>query len=266
MSENTAHSVVVGYDSSEISQRAVAWASVAADLLDRPLQVISARESEGAPERSGEAVASVREQYPDVEVSGTDPVGSAAGVMVRAGENAHILVMGSRGRGRIASTLLGTVSLTTAQHASCPVVIVHGEDHPDGPPRRIVVGADGSASSTAALDFALSLVADGGEIRLLLAWSVLPVGSTAPIPTVAEAMLEQTLAGRSKDGITITAEARPGAPRDVLKAASEDCDLLVIGRRGQEGFRGLKLGSTAHHALLNAQGPVAVVTGPNAMA
>lgn len=257
---SAAKPVVVGYDSSEIARHAVTWASGAAEKLGRPLTIVAARENEASPLRSPEAVEAVQATKPALPVTGEDPIGSPAGVMVRHGENAEMIVMGSRGRGRLTSALLGTVSLTTAQHAGCPVVIVHGEDVTDRAPRRIIVGADGSPSSTAALDFALSLAADETTVTLVLAWSTMPAGSSDPVPAVAQALLEQTLAGRSKPGVTIELAAVPGAPRDVLLHRSAEADLLVVGRRGREGFRGLNLGSVAQHALMGAKCPVAVVT------
>ena len=261
MTESSAASpVVVGYDSSDISAKAVTWASGAAERLGRRLLVLSARENDAAPIRSTEAVDAVRTAKPDLEVAGEDPIGSGSGVMVRAGEHAALIVMGSRGRGRLSSALLGTVSMTTAQHAGCPVVIIHGEDVDDRAPQRILVGADGSPSSTAALDFALLLAGEGSTVTLVLAWSTMPEDSTEPVPAVAQALLEQTHAGRSKEGVTIEHAARPGTPRDVLVHLSEQADLLVVGRRGREGFRGLNLGSVAQHALYGAKCPVAVVT------
>lgn len=257
---SAAKPVVVGYDSSEIARQAVTWASGAAEKLGRPLTIVAARENEASPLRSPEAVEAVQATKPALPITGEDPVGSPAGVMVRHGENAEMIVMGSRGRGRLTSALLGTVSLTTAQHAACPVVIVHGDDITDRAPRRIIVGADGSPSSTAALDFALSLAADEATVTLVLAWSTMPEGSSDPVPAVAQALLEQTLAGRSKPGVTIELAALPGAPRDVLLHRSAEADLLVVGRRGREGFRGLNLGSVAQHALMGAKCPVAVVT------
>ncbi len=257
---NTAGPVIVGYDSSPISSKAVTWAAGAAERLGKPLVIVSARENEAAPLRSTEAVEAVRALKPDLDVTGEDPIGSGSGVMVRTGERAALIVMGSRGRGRLSSALLGTVSMTTAQHAGCPVVIIHGEDVDDRAPQRIIVGADGSPSSTAALDFALLLAGEGSTVTLMLAWSTMPEDSTEPVPAVAQALLEQTLAGRSKPGVAIELQARPGAPRDVLVHLSEHADLLVVGRRGREGFRGLNLGSVAQHALMGAKCPVAVVT------
>jgi nucleotide-binding universal stress UspA family protein len=60
--------------------------------------------------------------------------GGAAKVLLGAGEGAVMLVVGSRGHGGFAGLLLGSVSANVAEHASCPVFIVHGDQAP--PPAR----------------------------------------------------------------------------------------------------------------------------------
>ena len=51
--------------------------------------------------------------------------GGAVPALLRAAEGADLLVVGSRGRGGFASMLLGSVSLSCALHAPCPVTVVH---------------------------------------------------------------------------------------------------------------------------------------------
>ena len=52
--------------------------------------------------------------------------GSAAQLLLDAAKGASLVVVGSRGHGGLAGTLLGSVGQTLAQHAPCPVLIIRG--------------------------------------------------------------------------------------------------------------------------------------------
>jgi Universal stress protein family len=56
--------------------------------------------------------------------------GGAAKVLLDRCAGAVMLVVGSRGHGGFAGLLLGSVSANVAEHAACPVFIVHGDQEP----------------------------------------------------------------------------------------------------------------------------------------
>jgi len=59
--------------------------------------------------------------------------GGAARVLLEVSSDARMLVVGSRGHGGFTGLLLGSVSAAVAEHATCPVLVVHGTTTPPPP-------------------------------------------------------------------------------------------------------------------------------------
>ncbi|MDR6864814.1 universal stress protein [Phycicoccus sp. 3266] len=93
---------------------------------------------------ASEAIAGFREEFPDVDVRVHVTEQDAVAELVRLSSGAGLLVVGSRGRGPVASAVLGSVSATVLRKAHCPVAVVHPEAG-----SRQVEGSAGSASTTA---------------------------------------------------------------------------------------------------------------------
>jgi len=140
--------IVVGVESADTSDDALTWAAAEARLRGATLRAVHAwryvpsqttadqafsgampvdtvdllnLERDVAERVLHDAVASVAGDVP-VETRLVED--SASSALVEASKEADMVVVGSHGRGRIASALLGSVSRHVAQHASCPVVIV----------------------------------------------------------------------------------------------------------------------------------------------
>jgi nucleotide-binding universal stress UspA family protein len=60
------------------------------------------------------------------QVKVTSVEGGAVRTLVEMSKNADLLVMGSRGHGKLTDLILGSVSASCSAKSKCPVLIVHG--------------------------------------------------------------------------------------------------------------------------------------------
>ncbi|MET8540637.1 universal stress protein [Kitasatospora sp. NPDC004799] len=153
--------IVVGIDGSEPSKAALRWAVGQAVLTGATVHAVAAWEYPSlygwfAPmvddgfERTARRTLSAEINEilgPDrpVDVRESLVLGHAAEVLLEAAEGADLLVLGSRGRGTFARTLLGSVSTRCAVHGACPVVIVRADGTATGPPQAAAAAAAAGA-------------------------------------------------------------------------------------------------------------------------
>ncbi|QKV91119.1 universal stress protein [Streptomyces sp. NA02950] len=285
--------LVVGVDGSQSSLNAVDWAVDAASRHRVPLRLVHGslwERYEGirpvtdpehpwdrvmADQITGTAADRARRRGPDVKISTEvfpeDPVS----LLLRAGEEAYGVVTGARGRGELSGLLLGSVALTVAARASCPVTVVRGGlPNRRGSFGRVVLGVDEPADRAApALRYAFSEAEAGGrELTAVRSWRC-PAGKVTDDLMIygdpvrahwarAERVLDDALRVPERDHpkVVVNRETVEGPARKALLHAAATADLLVLGARRRHGhLAGLQLGRVVHTALHHAPCPVAVV-------
>ncbi len=139
----------------------------------------------------------------------------------------------------------------------------------EGQGGRIVAGVDGSASSKAALRWAIRQAKlTGGSVDAVIAWRYPSGYGWAPVPDggadlASEAQRTLIKALTEVSGLEPEVPVHPlvteGHAAEVLLRAARGADLLVVGSRGHGGFTSGLLGSVGMHCVLHAHCPVLVV-------
>jgi nucleotide-binding universal stress UspA family protein len=143
------------------------------------------------------------------------------------------------------------------------------------PPRRIVVGIDGSEHAAAALAIAIRLAKPlGAEIVALHAipppalseyrYGMLPVELDPAWRREIHRRFEQEWCQPlAEAGVRYRVVERDGHPAAVIReiADEEDADLVVVGRRGRGRVAELLLGSVSHELSHTCQRPLLLVSG-----
>jgi nucleotide-binding universal stress UspA family protein len=135
--------VVVGVDDSDEGRAALRWAAEQSRLRSAPLKVVHAfqpnhlagiigfaklqpdNEWQAQAERwLGETVKDEIGDASDLQIDLQAAQSGPAAAVLAAGDEATLIVVGSRGRGAASSTFLGSVSSAVLREARCPVVVV----------------------------------------------------------------------------------------------------------------------------------------------
>ncbi|NUR93497.1 MAG: universal stress protein [Nonomuraea sp.] len=272
--------IVVGVDGSPTGLAAADWAAREAVLRGVPLTVahavpdwvchpLSGRYAEvgkwmrdGATEVLTAAERRAREQ--GAEASAELVPGDPRAALIKAAEDAELLVVGSRGLGGVRGLLLGSVAHGVAAHSHTDVVLVR---EPRAEPRgEIVAGVDGSECARHALEFAFrEAELRGVRLRAVEAWAwPRPTGFEPADPGAereAQAALTEWLAGvrEQHPGVEVVEEAAHGHPVEVLREAATGADLLVVGTRGHGTLKGMLIGSVSQAMLHHSPCTLAIV-------
>jgi nucleotide-binding universal stress UspA family protein len=197
--------------------------------------------------------------------------------------HADLLVIGTHGRSGFKRLLLGSVTEKVIRKTICPTLIVppRAHDAPIGAPiqfRRILCAVDFSASSLAALAYAIDMAEEADtQLTVLHVVEVPAILSEEPtIPShdlarlgqaaAAEARrkLQELIPERARSYCTAeTAVVEGRAYREIIRHATErQSSLIVMGVHGRGALDLLVFGSTAHHVIRTSACPVLIVRQP----
>ncbi|MCX5071165.1 universal stress protein [Streptomyces sp. NBC_00513] len=287
--------LVVGVDGSPESRAAADWAAREALRRDGRLRVIHAwlwqplevpivqhRDSEAsrAQDIVREVEAELTHRHPELALTAEVLQDAPVPALLRAAKEAEMLVLGTRGHGVIAGSLLGSFGQQLIAAAECPVVSVRARDGGPvtGPDEgEVVVGQQGGVEESAeVLGFAFA-AASVREVplRAVRAWTLPPVYGYSPgsmwiadqlggLEPYEKAALEQALEPwrLRYPEVEVIEQVERGSGGHVLLSAASDAQLVVVGRRVRESSVGARVGSVAHAVLHHAVCPVAVVPHP----
>ncbi|MFF7356413.1 universal stress protein [Streptomyces filipinensis] len=282
--------IVVGVDGSEPSLRAVEWAADEAALRGASLRLVYAslwERYEGASmaddlgKPSEEVMAQdiaetaewrARRRQPGVKITTDILPEEPEYSLIRESRSALAMVLGCRGRSGVTEALLGSVSVTVAGHAHCPVIVLrgsHDNQARSGAHGRIVLGVSEKPTHSAAARFAIEeALLHGVPLEAVRAWRrPLHEARAHPLIVGEPAHLQERQAAETVEealrdipvGLQVHRRTIEGFARDALLAVAREADLLVVGARRREGHFGLQLGRVAHGVLHHAACPVAVV-------
>ncbi|WP_181468242.1 universal stress protein [Streptomyces sp. Amel2xB2] len=291
--------VAVGVDGSAGGFAAVEWGAAEAAAHDVPLWLVCAGAAEpysggasgaggagaaraGAragehpwpPEQLSAAHRLAAELHPSLKITEDAVCAAPVKALLSAAEEASVLVLGSRGLGRIEGFVLGSVGLSVIAHARRPVVAVRGRAPAGvaavrGP---VVAGVDLREGTDDVLEFAFrTAAAEGRDVRVAHAWSVRALysyPSALPEPRMTARAEQRARQGLHEAvqpwrerfgevGVQIRTEGEAVAP--YLLEVGADAALLAVGRRLRGAPFPTRIGPVAHALLHHSPRPVAVI-------
>ena len=289
----SAGSIIVGVDGSSDSDRALDWAVGQATLAHRPLAILHATDVLGpgqaawldgalldpslmteALEASGrlvlaKAASRARQLAPDLVVHEVCSQADPRNALLAVAADASMIVIGSRGRGPVASLLLGSVSVAVSKHAACPVVVIRPQVA-DVTREGVLVGVDGTALDRQVVEFAFRLASQRTLPLTVIHsfWDADHLGRDELVVADDEAGLDDKrrlldnavheMAEKFAD-VRFRLELVRGFTDRRLIERSQTMDAVVVGSRRSAQHWDLGIGSLAPTVVEHAQCTVAVV-------
>lgn len=289
MNKRRPMTILCGTDFSELGTSALHVAAALAKRSSQPLALVHAlsfppsqRLEPGNRELFEDAETKLAAEVARLRKHGTDVsarviFGELAEALIdQAYEvKATMLVVGAHSRGAASSWRLGSVADTLAAKSGVPLLVVRADDALcawalEGKPLRVIIGADDSLTTDAAVSFVATLQALGpcDVTAVHLFWPPLVferlglsgIRSFLELDPVVQKTLAEELAQRLGN-IPVQIQPHLGAIGERLAtiAADSSADLVVVGSHGYTGAARLWHGSISRDVLHQSKVSVASI-------
>ncbi|MCA1957593.1 MAG: universal stress protein [Nitrospira sp.] len=196
-------------------------------------------------------------------------IGSPAQIILDSAQavSADLVVVGARGRSRLAETVLGSVSHRVLSHASRSTLIVKGQARPI---RQALVAVEGRDDADRIVEWLTHYrFATPVELRVLNV--VVPIGLDSPYDGIeartwregaeayAEQLVKNTAAKLADAGYTTGTKVSVGSPAALIEEEAKTMDLVVASSHGRKGVARFLLGSVSHTIVHHVSCPVLVI-------
>jgi nucleotide-binding universal stress UspA family protein len=266
-----------------VAQVRALGARLDAETLERGVDRLVRRMMEAGGEVAARGVTVAESAGLTLEPHIVPQEGSRWRTIVAAAEaiDADVIVCGSRGRGGVARSLLGSTSTGVLHHATRPVLVVPAAPAAvDGP---VLIAYDGSDGAQAAVAAAGQLLRERPAVVARVGYSAIrhtlsgralagaPVGDLREISADYERAFAEAAAAEVEEGVALArqfgldaageaVESSSGAWRALAAAAHERrAAVIVTGSRGRGGVAATVLGSVSSGLVHNAETPTLVV-------
>lgn len=301
MNDNKRMKILIAYDGSECAEAAlddlqraglppqaeVLVLTVAEELIPAPASIggveTSFPQDEFAEQQKALALAqqtSARLQalFPAWQLQAEGRIGSPGSeILARADEwQPNLIVVGSHGRTALGRFFFGSVSQKMVNEARCSVRVARGRTvTPLDTPMRLVVGVDGSAGATAAInEIEARTWPNGSVVRVVnAAWTIPPVAEAEVVGRVLEWAAQenervQQLLDEAEDklrakGFQVSTVVKEQEPKSLLCSEAENmnADCIFVGAKGMGRLERMLTGSVSAGVAARAHCSVEIVRG-----
>jgi nucleotide-binding universal stress UspA family protein len=140
--------------------------------------------------------------------------------------------------------------------------------------KKILLATDGSPHAEEALKYAREIALCNEDAQVIVVYAFPAVPSYLGEPELSrfigqhvaegEKIANQAAEKLQEAGVDVVVEVLEGPPADAILRTADvhQCDLIVMGSRGQGGLQSLLLGSVSHRVLAHTYVPVMIVRAP----